>query len=118
MDPVKIGAVKLMLVPEAGRYPEHLTWKRILERDWAGEWGTLARLTGYRYRMALDPSFYYELPDYRRGRLHLYEWILCSNGGIISLYCPQQQLGKVWTSKVLVEKSCGGARSPSLPDLG
>ncbi|MBW1992675.1 MAG: hypothetical protein JRI59_11330, partial [Deltaproteobacteria bacterium] len=53
MQQVKIGAVKLQLVPEAGKYPEHLTWRQALEREWAGEWGTLAGLTGYRYKMAL-----------------------------------------------------------------
>jgi hypothetical protein len=101
---VKIGAVKLKLVPEDGRYPEHLTWKQALERDWAGPWGTLARLTAYRFHLALDPSFYYERPEYRRGQLHHYEWILCRNGGLISLYSSQRQLGQVWTSKALGEK--------------
>ncbi|MBW1992790.1 MAG: hypothetical protein JRI59_11990, partial [Deltaproteobacteria bacterium] len=64
----------------------------------------MAGLTGYRYKMALDPSFYYERPEFRKGKLHLYEWILCKNGGLISLYSFSEGLGKVWTSKVLGEK--------------
>lgn len=104
MQEVKVGAIKLKLVSEDGKHPEHLTWKQALEREWAGQWGSLAGRTGYRYRMALDPSFYYERPEYRRGQLHLYEWILCRNGGLITLYSPAQELAKVWTSLTLGEK--------------
>lgn len=104
MPEVKIGAVKLELVPETDKSPEHLTWKRALEREWAGEWGTLAKLTDYCYKMALDPSFYYERPEYRTGKLHYYEWILCHNGGLIYLYSHENRLGLVWTSKTLGEK--------------
>lgn len=101
---VKIGNVKLQLVPENERYPQHLTWKRALEREWAGDWGTLASLTGYAYKMALDPSFFYERPKFRKGEIQYYEWILCRNGGVISLYDAEARLGKVWTSKALGEK--------------
>lgn len=104
MPSVKIGAVKLLLVPEDGKSPEHLTWKKVFEREWAGEWGTLAKLTDYCYKMALDPSFYYERPEYRTGKLHYYEWILCHNSGLIYLYSQEKRLGLVWTSKTLGEK--------------
>ena len=30
-----------------GKTPEHYQWKRVLEKEWAGEWKTLAKLTDY-----------------------------------------------------------------------
>jgi hypothetical protein len=50
----KVGGVLLLRVPE-GKTPEHYLWKRVFEKEWAGEW-TLAKLTGYRYKVGLDRS--------------------------------------------------------------
>lgn len=104
MKTVKIGSIMLKLVPENGKFPEHLTWKKALEREWAGPWGTLAGLTGYRYKMALDPAFEVELPKFKKAELHWYEWILCTNGGIIRLYDDQNRLGTIWTTQATGEK--------------
>ena len=41
----KVGGVVLGRVPE-GKTPEHYQGKRVLEKEWAGEWGNLAKLTG------------------------------------------------------------------------
>lgn len=102
-DKAKVGAVALVKVPE-GKTPEHYLSKRLLEKEWAGEWGTLARFTGYRYRMGLDPSFVEERPEFRKGNLHLYEWILCENGGIISLYSEEALIGEISTTQQMGEK--------------
>jgi len=64
--------------------PEHYQWKKVLEKDWAGPF-TIAKLTGYRYRIGLDPAFAFEQPQYKKGQLHHYEWVLCANGGIVYL---------------------------------
>jgi hypothetical protein len=103
----KVGAVVLHRVPE-GKAPEHYLWKKALEREWAGDWGTLARLTDYRYRIGLDPSFVEELPQFKKGQLHWYEWILCDNGGFISLYDDKNRIGKLWTTAQTAEKVLGG----------
>jgi len=99
----KVGGVVLQRVPE-GRGPECYLWKRVLEREWAGEWGTLARLTGYRYKLGLDPAFVVELPQFKKGQIHWFEWVLCDNGGIISLYDEENRIGKVWTTQGRAEK--------------
>jgi|GEM_PF-6765885 hypothetical protein len=104
MKIVKVGAIVLNLVPGNGKFPEHLLWKRALEREWAGPWGTIARLTGYRYKMFLDPAFGEERPQFKKGELHWYEWILCANGGIIRLYDDRSRLGTIWTTQATGEK--------------
>ena len=101
-DKARVGSITLKRVPE-GKAPEHYLWKRSLEKEWAGEW-TLAKLTGYRYRMALDPAFVEELPEEKRGKLHWYELILCANGGIVSLYSETNRTGALWTTKQTGEK--------------
>jgi hypothetical protein len=111
MEVVKIGNVQLKVVPE-GKTPEHLTWKKALEKEWAGEWGTLAQLTGYRYKMGLDVSFGDELPKFKKGRLHWYEWILCANGGIILLHSEKNRLCKLFTTKATGEKVLAGVAEP------
>jgi len=102
-DKAKVGSVVLRKVPE-GRAPEHYQWKRSLEREWAGEWGTLAKLTGYRFKIGLDPAFVAELPQYKKGELHWYEWILCENGGFIYLYDAENRIGKIWTTSSRAER--------------
>jgi len=102
-DEAKVGGVVLRKVPE-GKTPEHYQWKRVLEKEWAGEWGTLARLTGYRYKVGLDPSFVEELPQYKKGQLHWYEWILCENGGIIYLFDDKNMICRLLTTKQTAEK--------------
>jgi hypothetical protein len=106
-NPVKIGNVLLKHVPE-GKTPEHLTWKKALEKEWAGEWGTLAKLTDYRYKMGLDVSFADELAKFKKGQLHWYERILCANGGIIFLHCEKKRLCKLFTTKATGEKVLAG----------
>jgi len=101
----KVGNVILRKIPE-GRAPEHYLWKRSLEREWAGEW-TLAKLTGYRYKVGLDPSFVEERPEFKRGQLHWYEWILCENGGFISLYDEINRIGQIWTTSSMAERILG-----------
>ena len=102
-EKAKVGAVALVKVPE-GKAPEHYLSKRLLEKEWAGEWGTLAKFTGYRYRIGLDPSFIEERPEFKKGNLHLYEWILCENGGVISLYSSEDRIGEIWTTQQMGEK--------------
>jgi len=102
-DIAKVGSVVIHRVPE-GKTPEHYLWKRSLEREWAGEWGTLARLTGYRYKVGLDPSFAVERAEFKKGQLHWYEWILCENGGFISLYDEVNRIGQVWTTLSMADK--------------
>jgi hypothetical protein len=99
----KVGAIALVKVPE-GKTPEHYLSKRLLEKEWAGELGTLAKFTGYRYRIGLDPSFIEERPEFKKGNLHLYEWILCENGGVISLYSSEDRIGEIWTTQQMGEK--------------
>lgn len=101
-DRAKVGAVVLHKVPE-GRTPEHYMWKRSLEREWAGEW-TLAKLTNYKFKIGLDPAFVAEAPQFKRGQLHWFEWILCSNGGIVRLYCDKDRTATIWTNKETGEK--------------
>jgi hypothetical protein len=102
-DKAKVGSVVLRRVPET-KAPEHYLWKRLLEREWAGEWGTLAKFTGYRFKIGLDPAFVEELPQYKKGQLHWYEWIICENGGFISLYNDKNHIGKLWTTPQMGEK--------------
>jgi len=40
-------------VPE-GKTPEQYQGKRVLEKEWAGEWGPLGKLTGYRDKVGLE----------------------------------------------------------------
>jgi hypothetical protein len=101
-DKGKVGNILLRRVPE-GKAPEHYLWKRSLEKEWAGTW-TVAKLTGYRYRIGLDPSFVEELPEFRKGRIHWYEWILCENGGIIYLFSEKDMIFKLLTTKQTAEK--------------
>jgi hypothetical protein len=75
-----------------------------LEKEWAGEWGALAKLTGYRYKVGLDPSFVEERPEFKRGQLHWYEGILCENGGIISLFDEKNLICRLLTTKQTTEK--------------
>ncbi len=67
--------------------------------------------------MVLDRSFYYERSEYRLGQLHLYKWILCKNGGIISLYSDNAGLGKVWASKPREKNPGRGPRGPDVSQL-
>ena len=59
---------------------------------------------GYRYRIGLAPSFIEERPEFKKGNLHLYEWILCENGGVISLYSSEDRIGEIWTTQQMGEK--------------
>lgn len=102
----KVGNTILRYVPE-GAAPPHFLWKRVLEREWAGEWGTLAKLTGYRYRMGIDPAFVEEPAQFQQGQLHWYEWILCGNGGFVSLYDDAARIGKLCTTTQTAEKVLG-----------
>lgn len=102
-DKAKVGNIVLRRVPE-GKAPEHYLWKRSLEREWAGDWGTLAKLTSYRYRIGLDPAFVLELPQFKKGQLHWYEWIMCENGGFIYLYDEKNRIGQIWTTQQTGEK--------------
>lgn len=101
-DKAKVGGVILRRVPE-GKTPEHYLWKRVLEKEWAREL-TLAKLTGYRYKVGLDPSFVAELPQFKRGQLHWYEWFLCENGGIIYLFDEKKMICRLLTTKQTAEK--------------
>jgi hypothetical protein len=101
-DKARVGSVLLRKVPE-GKTPAHYLWKRFLEREWAGEW-TLAKLTSYRYKLGLDPSFVEELPEFKKGRIHFYEWILCENGGIIYLYSEKDMILSLLTTKQTADK--------------
>lgn len=111
-DKAKVGNVILRKVPE-GKAPEHYLWKRVLEREWAGEW-TVAKLTGYRYRIGLDPAFVEELPEYKKSQLHWYEWIICENGGFISLYDEKNRIGSIWTTEAMGEKVLAGVKEAKL----
>lgn len=99
----KVGNVALRRVPE-GKAPEYYLWKKALEREWAGEWGTLAKLTSYRFKTGLDPSFVEERPEFKKGQLHHYEWLLMENGGIIYLYDEKEMLFSLLTTKQTAEK--------------
>jgi hypothetical protein len=107
-----VGGVVLKLIPE-GRGPECSQWKKILEKDWAGEW-TLAKLTGYRYKMGLDPAFIFEQPEFKKGRLHHYEWILCGNGGIIYLYDEVEKSFSLVTTTQTAAKVLAGVKETEL----
>lgn len=104
-DRANVGGVILKKVPE-GRTPEHYLWKRVLEKEWAGTF-TLARLTGYKYRIGLDPAFVCEQPQHKKGQLHWYEWILCSNGGVISLYDEREMVVTLLTTAQTAAKVLG-----------
>lgn len=109
----KVGNIVLRKVPE-GKAPEHYLWKKALEREWAGPWGTLAQLTGYRYRIGLDPSFVEELPQFKKGQIHWYEWIICENGGFLYLYDEKIRIGALWTTSQMAEKVLGAGVGSSL----
>ena len=104
-DKANVGGVILKRMPE-GRTPEHYLWKRVLEKEWAGTF-TLARLTGYKYRIGLDPAFVVEQPQDRKGQLHWYEWILCANGGIITLYDEREMVFTLLTTAQTAAKVLG-----------
>jgi len=111
-DKAKVGNVILKKVQE-GKAPEHYLWKKTLEREWAGEWGTLAQMTSYNFKIGLDPSFVEEGPEFKKGRINWYEWILCENGAIISLYSEKDRIGQIWTTSRTADKALGagvGAR--------
>lgn len=104
-----VGGVVLKLIPE-GKTPEHYLWKKKLEREWAGEWGTLAKLTKHRYKIGLDPAFVYEQPKFKKGELHWYEWILCGNGGIIYLYDDKVKIFTLYTTTQTAAKVLAGVK--------
>jgi hypothetical protein len=58
--------------------------------------------------MGMDVSFGFELPKFKKGQLHWYEWILCANGGIISLHSEKNRLCKLFTTKATGEKVLAG----------
>lgn len=93
-----VGGIFLLKVVD-GITPEHYLWKRKLEKDWAGKWGTLAKATKYQYKIGLDPAFAVERPEFKKGELHWYEWILCSNGGIIYLFDDKAKIFTLYTTK-------------------
>ena len=101
-DKGHIGRFVLTKVQES-KTPEHYLWKQCLEQDWAGEW-TLAKLTGYKYRIGLDPSFVEELDEVKKGQLHKAEWVLCENGGIVFLYSEEPLVFRLLTTKRTAEK--------------
>lgn len=111
-DKVNVGGVVLKLMPE-GRTPEHYQWKRCLEKDWAGAW-TLAKLTNYKYKIGVDPAFAFEQPQYRKGKLQWFEWILCENGGILYLYDENEMIFHAKTTAQTAEKILEGVKEARL----
>lgn len=107
-DRANVGGVVLRKVPD-GKAPEHYQWKKILEKDWAGPF-TIAKLTGCRYKMGLDPAFVCEQPKYKKGELHWYEWILCENGGIIYLYGETEKSFSLVTTTQTAAKVLAGVK--------
>jgi hypothetical protein len=107
-DRANVGGVVLRKVPD-GKPPEYYTWKRILEKDCAGPF-TIAKLTGYRYKMGLDPAFIFEQPEFKKGQLHWYEWILCENGGIIYLYDEVEKSFSLVTTTQTAAKVLAGVK--------
>jgi hypothetical protein len=107
-----VGGIVLRKVPD-GNTPEYYLWKRILEKDWAGPF-TIAKLTGYRYKMGLDPAFIFEQPQYKKGQLHWYEWILCENGGIIYLYDEVGKSFSLVTTTQMAAKVLAGVKETEL----
>ncbi|MGA9754731.1 MAG: hypothetical protein WBV23_06280 [Desulfobaccales bacterium] len=103
-----VGGVVLMIVSE-GKAPAHYQWKRILEKDWAGPF-TIAKLTRYRYHMGLDPAFVCEQPQFKKGQLHWYEWIICENGGVIHLYDEAEKSFALLTTTQTAAKVQAGVR--------
>jgi len=114
-DKVNVGGVSLKLVPD-GKTPEHYQWKKVLEKDWAGDW-TLAKLTNYKYKIGLDPAFAFEQPQNRKGKLHWFEWILCENGGIIYLYDEKNMIFHALTTTQTAEKILAGEKEARLSFL-
>ena len=112
-DKANIGGIFLKKVVD-GKTPEHYAWKKKLEREWAGEWGTLAKSTKYRYRIGLDPAFVVEQPQFKKGELHWYEWILCGNGGFIYLYDDVAKILTLATTTQTAAKVLGGVTEASL----
>lgn len=108
-----VGGVLLKKVLD-GKTPEHYAWKKKLEREWAGDWGTLAKLTKYRYKIGLDPAFAVERPEFKKGELHWYEWILCGNGGFIYLYDDVAKIFTLSTTTQTGQKVLDGVTEASL----
>ena len=111
-EKANVGGVVLKLVPD-GKTPEHYTWKKVLERDWAGPF-TIAKLTNYRYRIGLDPAFVFEQPQFKKGELHWYEWLLCENGGIIHLYDEKNMIFTLYTTTQTAAKILAGVKESEL----
>jgi len=111
-DKANVGGIVLRMIPE-GKAPAHCLWKKILEKDWAGPF-TIAKLTGYRYRMGLDPAFIFEQPEFKKGKLHHYEWILCENGGIIHLYDGAEKSFSLLTTTQTAAKVLAGVKETEL----
>jgi hypothetical protein len=108
-----VGGVILTKVVD-GKTPEHYLWKKKLEKVWSSKWGTLAKLTKYRYRMGIDPSFVVERPEFKKEALHWYEWILCSNGSIIYLFDDKAKLFTLYTTKQLGNKVLRAVKEASI----
>jgi hypothetical protein len=109
----KVGNMNLKLIDD-GRTPEHIVWKRGLEKAWAGDCPTLAKLTEYRFKIGLDPAFAHELPEFRKGNLHWYEWVLCQNGGKIHLYDDEAMTFTLYTTTQTADKVLGAVGEASL----
>ena len=103
-----VGGVLLKKVLD-GTTPEHYVWKKKLEREWSGEW-TVAKLTKYRYRIGLDPAFVVEGPEFKKGALHWYEWILCGNGGYIYLHDKVEKSFSLVTTTQTAAKVLAGVK--------
>ena len=88
-------------------------WKKVLEKDWAGPF-TIAKLTNYQYKIGLDPAFVFEQPQYKKGKLHRYEWILCENGGIIYLYDEKGMIFHALTTTQTADKILEGVKEAKL----
>jgi hypothetical protein len=112
-EKANIGGIFLKKVVD-GKTPEHYAWKKKLEREWAWEWGTLARLTKYRYKIGLDPAFVVEQPQFKKGELHWYEWILCGNGGFIYLYDDAAKILTLTTTTQTGQKVLDGVKEANL----
>ena len=112
-DKANIGGIFLKKVVD-GKTPEHYAWKKKLEREWAGDWGTLAKLTKYRYKIGQDPAFVVEQTQFKKGELHWYEWILCGNGGFIYLYDDVDKIFTLSTTTQTAAKVMDGVQEAEL----
>jgi hypothetical protein len=65
---------------------------------------SIAEMTDNRYEIALDPAWRIEKAKFKSGNKHWYEWIVCKNGGFISLYSEDEMMFKLTTKKRTGEK--------------